>query len=473
MSGATNHEPSVMAILRELEPNLAVEGLRAVPSSKHQRRFELQLSDNSLYELVLNPPPMTKLLRYEHALVGSEALIVRWMHESASGTAVHGGTNHQAAQDEHKGCSASSDNTTTPLNLVQMLPSLVGHRSASVQGPPIRETYSIFEQPGHGVVMAALSGNITSEQRRSLDSQLGRLAHDLAGITSPSGKFGPAAHVLSSGKERGSNAVATIDGEETWSGAFHAMLEAILRDGEDMTVAMPYSAVRMHFGRLAHYLDSVTEPRLVLLDVADENNVLVKGVEGLEEADDHICRGDSWKKPVDQVVSPGTLVPREPYRNAKDRGEGWGGPARPPFKAHRESGDDIDNHDHDRETASEVSKRRGETPQLLGLRDWSNCVFGDPLFARAFSSNPSEAFLSGFYSSEDNGPTQHSLVQDRPNLALRLLLYQAYHAAVDIVQEFYGRRSESSRIELAARRQLNEVLLQMDQLSQNRTGKAQ
>jgi hypothetical protein len=54
-----------------------------------------------------------------------------------------------------------------------------------------------------------------------------------------------------------------------------SLLEAILRDGEDMLVTVPYDSVRYYIGKSSHFLDEATQPRLVALNVCDTDNVLI------------------------------------------------------------------------------------------------------------------------------------------------------------------------------------------------------
>lgn len=61
----------------------------------------------------------------------------------------------------------------------------------------------------------------------------------------------------------------------TWSEGFNTLLEGILRDGEDMSVLLPYDTIRSHYKRLSWCLDGITTSRLVVLDMGDETNVMV------------------------------------------------------------------------------------------------------------------------------------------------------------------------------------------------------
>jgi len=64
-------------------------------------------------------------------------------------------------------------------------------------------------------------------------------------------------------------------GSNSWREAFLALLEAALRDAEDMLVNIHFESIRYWVGKYAHYLDEVTEPRLVALNVCDPENILI------------------------------------------------------------------------------------------------------------------------------------------------------------------------------------------------------
>ncbi|KAK0610494.1 hypothetical protein B0T17DRAFT_544728 [Bombardia bombarda] len=128
--------------------------------------------------------------------------------------------------------------------------------------------------------------------------------------------------------------------------------------------------------------------------------------------------------------------------------------------------------------------------RISGLRDWSYCVFGDPLLASVFSDEPppSEEFLAGFNngnggkwsSGEEETETEtetetsaagmalnRDLIEDTETAGTRLLLYQMYHATVSIVKEFYRPRTQSSRRELEARKRLTEALARLEQVHED------
>ncbi|KAL2262337.1 hypothetical protein VTK26DRAFT_1679 [Humicola hyalothermophila] len=231
-------------------------------------------------------------------------------------------------------------------------------------------------------------------------------------------------------------------GAGTWSVAFHSMLEAALRDGEDMAVAMGYATIRKHFRRLAYVLDGVETARLVVVKGGEKGNVLVQEEVGeMEEEDDG-----------GQVVGGKADEGEEGERVAIKEGEGDG------------------------EGEGKVVENGQKRFKVTGFLDWSSCMFGDPLLATVFSDPqqeqaPSAAFLEGFNGAEikpdsdsrsqGDLPLNGDIIDDVDGAWIRLLLYQVYHAVVDIVSEFYRPRQNSSARELEARRKLSRVLTKL------------
>jgi hypothetical protein len=71
------------------------------------------------------------------------------------------------------------------------------------------------------------------------------------------------------------HAVRNNNGRRSWREAFLGMFEAILRDGEDMLVSIPYDVVRYHVTSRAQALDAITTPRLTALGACLPEKVLV------------------------------------------------------------------------------------------------------------------------------------------------------------------------------------------------------
>lgn len=94
-----------------------------------------------------------------------------------------------------------------------------------------------------------------------VDQTLGSYVRSLTSLSST--QFGTACRVFDN------------KGCKSWKEAFLALLEAALRDTEDMLVNIPYDSIRHYVTKHSHVLDEVTEPRLIALDVCEPDNVLI------------------------------------------------------------------------------------------------------------------------------------------------------------------------------------------------------
>ncbi|KAK3320029.1 hypothetical protein B0T19DRAFT_277865 [Cercophora scortea] len=492
-------EQSLRAVLSTvLPPQASIDKVKVVPSLRLQRVYEVSLlasgldsSDGALpcrMLLVLPPVSRLRLLRSEQRMVVAEAEVVRWVRMvlGSSTTAGVGGDRkmevagrkggEERAEEQkkplpkhHAAVSSSADDVEH--DLIGFLPTVLhSSQGANELGSPFTLLH-----PTPGTPIALTRYKLTPPEREQVDRQLGQHHRRLSKLTSPSGRFGPVAAVLSArasaspprqlllhqqiggGSRRGGSfgggsgggMMMGTGGAATWSMAFHSMLEGILRDGEDMAVAMQYTAIRRNFQRLGYVLDEVRVPRLVVIDGAEDANVLVTTEDEEEE--------------------------------------------------------EVDGKDGAAEGGKENDVKLQEdnsTITVTGLRDWSNSIFGDPLLASVFSEGPSKEFLEGF-----NGPTASTSTQIKPdpagtppnstdgrattpptkgigglllnlhhssdddfiddidNATVRLLFYQVYHATVCVVREFYRPRSESSRWELEARKRLTEALARLEEVA--------
>ena len=490
--------------------------------------------------LVIPPPPQTMLLRSEQLTIGSaEFTAVRWIRDSLS----------RARGDDQakKGfrfdpllyvptpLSSSFEQQQQPSSSVPHSPLVKDQSDANSPA-----TYTFFEPatlfPPNSreaatspIPLTFLSSPLSPKQRAHVDRQLGALVSHLSSLRSPSGRFGPlAAIVPGPGREYEQyqqtgglsawgmmgpdyGAGSMLGAAVNWSTAFHSMLEAVLRDGEDMGVTLSYSAIRRNFRRWRHLLDGVRTARLVVLYAGHEANVLVvKSKTNVQKAG---ADGDEENTTLADDVSG-------PEGEAQQEGE----------------------------------KEETETWELAGFRDWSNCFFGDPLLATVFSHWYSDAFMEGFNNSTNpttdtdsvgtvtennttasstaspspsssttssrkssltplsqstvgclasdhqpidnllsenlqkqlnllqlggslgNGRTENVIEDFENSGTVRLLLYQVYYAALCIVKEFFRpRRGEGgigSQIELEARKRMTEALVKLEgyqqqQLQQN------
>ncbi|WYZ34362.1 hypothetical protein EsH8_I_000638 [Colletotrichum jinshuiense] len=311
--------------------------------------------------------------------------------------------------------------------------------------------YNLLE-PTNGTPISELDPPLTPPERRTIDFQIGQFYRQLCKLVSPTGRFGPAFAVLPSAAphtvadptkpaQRDVNArLLESKGVQSWATAFHSMLEAVLRDGEDMQVMLGYGAIRRHFKRFQHTLDGVKTPRLVAVDAGKDVNVLARRKSHRTGATSAPSRRNDG--PVDIPQTSSNVVSED---EGKDMTES-------------ESGDD--------ETAA-VHHRDGI--MVAGMKDWSNFVFGDPLFAITFGRDPSSEFLAGFNGGSD---TQSAIaevfssdtIEDKERAHVRLLLYDCYHTVTYIARGFFRPQKDSAGLELEARKRLNHILTQLDAL---------
>ena len=131
-----------------------------------------------------------------------------------------------------------------------------------------------YERPNHQqgppfLLMTHLSGvpypeikeYLSRAERLDIEGQLRALQSAISRHTSYT--YGPAGLVNAG------------EGFSNWRGAFTAMLESILMDGEDMLVNLPYHQIREAISRWELYLDDVVEARLVFPGLRDPANVRI------------------------------------------------------------------------------------------------------------------------------------------------------------------------------------------------------
>jgi hypothetical protein len=119
------------------------------------------------------------------------------------------------------------------------------------------------------LMMSCIPGRKLSEMATSLT------AHERSNIDRTLGTYVKALTALSATQYGMTHRVFAKKGCNTWREAFLALLEAILRDAEDMLVTVPYDSIRYYIGKSSHYLDEVSQPRLVAIHACDPQNVLV------------------------------------------------------------------------------------------------------------------------------------------------------------------------------------------------------
>ncbi|PFH63036.1 hypothetical protein XA68_10077 [Ophiocordyceps unilateralis] len=439
VAAMTEKSPSghLHPLIKSVGPKFAAADFHQLPSVKPQTRYFATTSDAETLLLSL-VPCATALLRCERSLIPSEAALLRWLSGVSDDTCPPS-TNDDHLLRQPGLISASRDAArrhaprTSPQLLRSFLPSLLEHGLAW-NG---RHGEYILTRPVAGTTVASLVPPLSSTERNCVDFQVGQLLRRISSHQSPNGTFGTAVAVLSS-EPTASNApwnwAVTSDlnsRHDQWSDAFLCILEAALRDAEDFRVAIRYEAVRDHVGRFRHLLDAVTRPCLVAVDAGEDATTLVSPHPEFRLRDD--CRLHS-----------------EPEETRKQK------------TRYSQVNEGDSPHDANGAWKSRARTARA-TIRVTGIQEWSNCIFGDPLFASVLSRNASPEIWDGFKSPLQDHDVDEPL-DDVSNAKIRCLLYECHHAVTAIVREYCRRRSDSDDRELPARKRLTQVLRTLDGL---------
>lgn len=455
--GPLPDEATLQSLLSVIAPHLRlVDGWRVVPipldpPSQLYREYQLTptLGDRThtsqgMVVLVLAPSSTLRLLRSEEGSVEAEAIVLEWIRgELLVKTSSQSKKSRLNNMKKRPTCCTACNEQHTQIfgdhpspeydDMLSCLPTLIDH---SLSTQRFGSAYNILSY-SRGSPPLSATKDLSTTERRYLHYQSGRLARQAALLSSPSSRFGPVHPVLSpkpATRRILSRAREHDAGMDSWSLAFHALLEGILRDAEDMAVIIPYQKIRWHYGRLRHYLDKVTVPRLVVLDLAHKS---------------------------DRAMGRARYMPRPQSRTDTPFGQ---------CRSHN-SEDELEG-----ETEEEYRSDNHHTANnVMEHRNWSNCVFGDPLMATVVGEGASRDFLRGFTgrqsagqdgeedgNSNDLPPTYGDIVECPEHAPMRLLLYKCYHETVAIVTEFYRPRKDSTAREFEARKRLNAVLAELD-----------
>ncbi|KAI1371024.1 hypothetical protein F4677DRAFT_324495 [Hypoxylon crocopeplum] len=442
---------SMRAVVRRALPNVTVESINPLLSCRLLRFFSVKISDGRTLILSLPPPPTLRLLRSERATNLSEALVTKWILEEVLPPSIQGEEHTHESTGTHQHVESQAERDEQKINpegirdsrrdVLRFLPILVVHSPSSAGlGSP----FNIFEPP-RGTTISELQTPLTIPEKKVVDLQRGQLVRQLSSLAQPNGLFGPVIAAIGSqlpSINLGGTRVANVGfrSARTWKQAFHSLLEGVLRDAEDMAVTISYEPIRGYFNRLGHVMDGVTTARLAILDASDDFNVLVsRSTKRNEEGEETHPPPPSSQETKQSETGTAT------EKVARERGQEGDEGGRPP---------DV----------------QQPTITVTGLRDWSNCVFGDPLFAEVFSQNPTSEFLHGFRSSP-NDDDDDDLVEDPESASVRLLLYECYHATVSVVKTFYRPGPDSSDREIAARRRLAAALRRLEEVDEEAAGK--
>ncbi|CCF45263.1 hypothetical protein CH063_03557 [Colletotrichum higginsianum] len=450
----------IQAVISRLVPQATVQQVQVMPPVHCQRVYGVKVSNGTSLVLVVPPPPMVRLLRSERASVISEAAVLKWL----AGKTVEQPLLQEPTPEPDDLLEISSDlvrwvkGAGSPIDdaakeLCALLPTLITHTAATNE---LGLEYNLL-RPTQGIPISELNPPLSPSERRTIDFQTGQLYRQLCKHVSPTGRFGPAFAVLPSvappstadptkPARRDVNArLLESRGVQSWAMAFHSMLEAVLRDGEDMQVMLGYGTIRRHFKRFEHTLNGIKTPRLVAVDVGKDINTL--------------ALRRSRRRGTPSLAQGNTRFPlRDPLRGNGGDEESEEGP-----------GQEVESESEDAATLTACHQNE---VFMAGMKDWSNFIFGDPLFALNFGRDPSSEFLAGFGGDGRVQGTTKSvfssdMVEDKERAHIRLLLYDCYHTVTHIARGYFRPQKDSHGRELEARKRLNTILAQLDALDDN------
>ncbi|KXT10271.1 hypothetical protein AC579_6607 [Pseudocercospora musae] len=187
------------------------------------RTFRLQPSSDFFYILRCCPSTSVRLLHHEEGRLQAEALILQALR-------------------------GRSD---------LLVPRLIEYSNTA---SAIGSLYCI-SGPFRGAVLSDVEPRMSKQALSSTDKSLGQYVRRLTYISGSA--FGAVRPNSSS------------SGISSWSRCFTTMLESVLCDAEDALVSLPYDFVREQIRRHRSSLDMITQPKLFLLEMVNDKNLLV------------------------------------------------------------------------------------------------------------------------------------------------------------------------------------------------------
>lgn len=117
---------------------------------------------------------------------------------------------------------------------------------------------------------------MSSEQIKNVERGMGRYLRSLADISPRDGDQGEEKEE-EAGNGGFGRATRSAKRYPLWRDAFTALVEAVLCDGEEMLVLLPYQEIRLQVRRWSFVLDEVVKPALAILDFDDGAVLLQSG----------------------------------------------------------------------------------------------------------------------------------------------------------------------------------------------------
>ena len=187
------------------------------------RTYRLRTSEGFFYNLKCRPSFNIRLLRHEES----------WLENEAGALQTIGGR---------------SDVRT---------PRLIAYHETTLH---IGSAY-LISGPFTGSFLSDVEPSLSPQALASIDRSLGQYVRQLSSITGP--LFGSIRQAQG------------IPGSQSWARVFAFLLEAVMRDGEDSLISLPYEGMRDLVRKHRSALDKITQPKLVLLELASDKNVIV------------------------------------------------------------------------------------------------------------------------------------------------------------------------------------------------------
>jgi len=148
-----------------------------------------------------------------------------------------------------------------------------------------------------GMPLKELHPCLDANDKRSVDRQLGRFFYYINKTPQPLSRFGPLVRVTAGA------------GFPTWGDAFQSLVEAVLRDAEDLVVLLPYEQIRKEVGRLVPVLNDVREAKLVTMNEGYSNILLDSRTKRVTAILDYgrVLLGDPMLSEIFATASPAFL----------------------------------------------------------------------------------------------------------------------------------------------------------------------
>ncbi|KAF2459396.1 hypothetical protein BDY21DRAFT_384622 [Lineolata rhizophorae] len=231
-------------------------------SGQFHRLYLLNLHDGRRMVLKCLPASTIRLMRHEQHSLETESTVLEFITRNTGvpvpAPLIYDGSNHpgssSSSRQHQRGESTSS-------------PSALTRASGSSSTNPLNAPF-LLRSFLPGTPLSSCAARLLPATRAHIDRTIGLHLSALSNLRARG--FGPARRVFAG------------RGAATWREAFLSLLEAALRDAEDLLVSLPYGSVRewAQVAARAGVLDGVREACFVGLDFGCEPNVLVDEASG-------------------------------------------------------------------------------------------------------------------------------------------------------------------------------------------------